>query len=225
MSEARDGEGHESPVLIALSGKLNGMRFVLDREEFLIGRGSDCALVIADRQVSRHHARLRRSEAGYVVEDLGSKNGTHVNGARVREAVLLQDGDVIQVALAAKLTYVASEATLPLTLTEASELGLGRVRMDPDAHRVWVAAAELDPPLSVPQYRLLEILYRHPGRVVSREAIVDYVWAGAEGEGVSEQAIDALARRLRERLAELDPGREYLVTVRGHGFRLDNPIS
>jgi DNA-binding response OmpR family regulator len=89
---------------------------------------------------------------------------------------------------------------------------------------VWVLDTELEPPLSPPQYRLLEFLYRNPGRVVSREEIVGYVWAGSEGEGVSEQAIDALARRLRERLAEADPGREFLVTVRGHGFRLDNPV-
>jgi DNA-binding response OmpR family regulator len=43
------------------------------------------------------------------------------------------------------------------------------------------------------------------------------------GEGVSEQAIDALVRRLRDRLAEVDPNGEYIVTVRGHGFRMDNP--
>ncbi|MEX0788271.1 MAG: hypothetical protein WD040_05675 [Anaerolineales bacterium] len=42
---------------------------------------------------------------------------------------------------------------------------------------------------------------------------------------MSEQAIDALARRLRERLADLDPGWDYLVTVRGHGFRLHNPVA
>jgi DNA-binding response OmpR family regulator len=39
---------------------------------------------------------------------------------------------------------------------------------------------------------------------------------------VSEQAIDALVRRLRDRLAELDPDHRYVVTVRGHGFRLEN---
>ncbi|MFZ4813533.1 MAG: winged helix-turn-helix domain-containing protein, partial [Phototrophicaceae bacterium] len=40
------------------------------------------------------------------------------------------------------------------------------------------------------------------------------------GEGVSEQAIDALVRRLRDRLAEVDPDTQYIVTMRGHGFRL-----
>ncbi len=40
-------------------------------------------------------------------------------------------------------------------------------------------------------------------------------------DGVSEQAIDALVRRLRDRIAELDPKHQYIITVRGHGFRLD----
>jgi DNA-binding winged helix-turn-helix (wHTH) protein len=41
--------------------------------------------------------------------------------------------------------------------------------------------------------------------------------------GVSEQALDALIRRLRDRLAAIDPTHTYVVTVRGHGLRLDNP--
>ena len=58
--------------------------------------------------------------------------------------------------------------------------------------------------------------------MVSREEVVGAVWANEAAAGISEQAIDALVRRLRERLAELDPEHAYVVTVRGHGFRLDN---
>jgi DNA-binding winged helix-turn-helix (wHTH) protein len=60
--------------------------------------------------------------------------------------------------------------------------------------------------------------------VVSRQEVVEKVWPESVAEGVSEQAIDALVRRLRERLAEVDKSHNYVVTVRGHGFRLDNPI-
>ena len=52
---------------------------------------------------------------------------------------------------------------------------------------------------------------------------METVWPEAMGEGVSEQAIDALVRRLRDRLAETDEDWQYIITVRGHGFRLDNP--
>ena len=87
---------------------------------------------------------------------------------------------------------------------------------------MWVVGQELDPPLSPAQYRLLELLYQEPGRVYSRDEVVEAVWPEDDREGISEQAIDALARRLRERLAEIDPDTQYVVTVRGHGFRLEN---
>lgn len=215
---------NESPVLVSQTGELRGDRWVLEEDELLIGRAPDCDMVVPDRKVSRHHARLRKTEDGVVVEDLGSKNGTHVNGSPVEEPVVLQDGDVISVALAVKLMFVGTEATVPLSVSEAAELGLGRLRMDPDAHRVWVLEEELEPPLSPAQYRLLELLYRNGDRIVSRSEIVERVWPESEEEGVSEQAIDALVRRLRDRLAEVDPDHGYIVTVRGHGFRLDNPL-
>ena len=86
------------------------------------------------------------------------------------------------------------------------------------------AGKELDPPLSLAQYRLLELLYDEPGRVYSRDEVVKAVWPEDDREGISEQAIDAMARRLRERLAEADPDVQYVITVRGHGFRLENAI-
>jgi DNA-binding response OmpR family regulator len=67
-------------------------------------------------------------------------------------------------------------------------------------------------------------LYQDPGRVYNRDEVVEAVWPEDDRAGISEQAIDALARRLRERLAEADPTVHYVVTVRGHGFRLENAI-
>ncbi len=214
----------EVPVLLADTGALRGRRWLLDRDEVVIGRAPECEVVVPDRQVSRYHARLRREPSGFMLEDLGSKNGTHLNGVTINKAVRLQDGDVIQIALALKLTFVGTEATLPLSLAEAAQMGLGRLRMDQSAHRVWVGEMEIDPPLSPPQYRLLELLYSNSERVISRDEIIEHVWPNSIGEGVSEQAIDALVRRLRDRLAEADPGHAYVITVRGHGFRLDNPL-
>lgn len=213
----------EFPVLIAQTGNLDGGRWVLDSEELIIGRGKDCGVIVPDRQVSRYHARIRRTERGYLLQDLGSKNGTHLNGTEVTEGVLLQDGDEIQIALALKLVYVGIEATIPLKSADLSQLGLGRLRMDTQAHRVWLGQAEIEPPLSPPQFRLLALMYENPDRVITRDQIVEGVWPDSASEGVSEQAIDALVRRLRERLGEVDPGQNYVMTVRGHGFRLNNP--
>jgi len=212
----------ELPVLILQSGPLAGERFPIPPEGLLIGRGKECDVVLADRKVSRRHARLIRSGADTQVEDLGSKNGTCVNGHPVEGRQALRDGDVVQIALAVQATYVASDATAPLTYDEQPLRG-GRLRIDPKAHRVWVDENEIDPPLSVHQYRLLELLYLRGGGIVTRDEVVENVWPGVSSDGVSEQAIDALVRRLRERIAEAAPGQEFILTVRGHGFRLHNP--
>jgi DNA-binding response OmpR family regulator len=212
------------PVLVAQTGMLIGARWTIEKDIIYIGRSEECEYVIDDRQVSRKHAVVRRTEEGYTIEDLGSKNGTFLNGVAVTEPTLLQDGDIIQVALAVKVMYLGTDATIPLSVEEAAQMGLGRLRMDDQAHRVWIKDIEIDPPLSLPQFRLLHLLYSNPERVISREEIIEHVWPDSEAEGVSEQAIDALIRRLRERISEVDPAHNYVMTIRGHGFRLDNPI-
>lgn len=214
------------PMLIAQSGPVSGQRWALNKVELVIGRDATCDVVIPDRQVSRQHARLYRAAEGFEVEDLTSKNGTHINGAPLHGAQRLQDGDLIQVALVAKLLYVDSDATVPLridTTPTGQIVSVGRLKLDCAARRLWVGDYELDPPLSVPQFRFLELLYQHPGQVCSRDEVIAAVWPEAVGAGVSEQAIDALVRRLRDRLADVDKEHQYVATVRGHGFRLDNP--
>jgi hypothetical protein len=212
------------PVMLGQTGPLNGTRWVLDEETMIIGRSPDSKFVIADRQVSRQHAVIQKTEKGYSIKDLGSKNGTYVNGKKVEEQVLLQDGDLVQLAFALQLAFIGTEATLPLSASGASEMGISRLRMDIQAKRVYISREEVIPPLSPSQFRFLEVLYLNPDRVVSRDEIISNVWPESEGEGVSEQAIDALVRRLRERLDEVDPEVNYVETVRGHGFRINNPI-
>jgi len=209
----------EMPVLVVYEGELEGQRWIIDQERIVIGRGTDCDVVLPERQVSRYHAQIERENGGYLLRDLGSKNGTCVNGQAVEDKpYLLKDGDEIQIALCVKMGFVGADATLPLELTGPSR-GL---HVDPAARRVFVGGHELDLPLSLAQYRLLELLLEHEGQVVSRDVIVAAVWPEEEDMGISEQAIDALVRRLRDRIAMLDPDWPYVVTVRGHGFRLNN---
>ena len=208
------------PMLLVIEGPGPSQRVLIEQEVVMIGRDEECDLVIPDRQVSRRHARVRLEEGRCFLEDLGSKNGTFVNGQELTGPYLLQDGDKIEIALSCRLVFVDAEATAPLVF-EPRPQGL---RLDMESKRVWVAGQELDPPLSLAQYRLLELLHQEPGRVYSRDELVAAVWPEDERDGISEQAIDALARRLRERLAEVDPAAQYVITVRGHGFRLENVV-
>jgi Protein of unknown function (DUF3662)/FHA domain len=68
----------------------------LTRSVSTIGRSSECAIVVHDPNVSRNHAEIRRVGDGYSLVDLGSTNGTEVNGITVKETALM-DGDVIGV--------------------------------------------------------------------------------------------------------------------------------
>ena len=209
----------DMPMLVVYEGELEGQRWVIEQAQVTLGRGLDCDIVLPERQVSRYHAQIERDNGGYLLRDLGSKNGTYVNGQEVRDRPYrLRDGDEIQIALCIKMGFVGADATLPLELT-GPHRGL---RIDRAARRMFIGGHELTPPLSPAQYRLLELLLDHEGQVVSRDAIVAAVWPEEEGVGISEQAIDALVRRLRDRLSAMDPDHAYIVTVRGHGFRLEN---
>ena len=210
----------QQPVLIVREGELLGQQWSLDAVETYIGRGSDCQIVLPERQISRRHVCIVNDGRGYMLHGLG-KNGTHLNGRVVNEPVRLKDGDEVQIALAVKLIFVGTDATLPLSFEAPSPERT--MVLDEGQRSVLIRGKLLEPPLSLAQFRLLKILYDMNGAVVDRDKIVETVWPGTEGLGVSEQAIDALVRRLRDRLNEADE-HNYIVTVRGHGFRLENPM-
>ncbi len=82
--------------LVVKAGAAAGQVFNLDAETVLIGRSKQCDLVIEEPELSRKHARFVRQGEGYMLEDLGSTNGTFVNGARLSGPRLLQPGDEIR---------------------------------------------------------------------------------------------------------------------------------
>jgi DNA-binding winged helix-turn-helix (wHTH) protein len=141
---------------------------------------------------------------------------------RLDGIIELHEGDEIQIALSVKLKFVGAEATVPLSLDDIDEPD-GGLKLDKRTRQVIVNGLELDPQLSLYQYRLLELLFDARGGVCTREDVVAAVWPDVMEEGISEQAIDALVRRLRDRLIELSPEHQFIVTVRGHGFRLEQP--
>jgi pSer/pThr/pTyr-binding forkhead associated (FHA) protein len=217
------------PALVLVNGETPGKQWILEKDEMTLGRDDICDIVIPMRQISRQHVTFRRvNPYVYVIEDLESKNGTWLNGNRIEGFAHLSDGDEIHIALKAHLRFIGSGITAPATQDLPRVIPTSknrRMQLDVEARRVYIDANELDPPLSLPQYRLLELLYVNSERVCTRNEVVDTVWPDAVVDGVSEQAIDALVRRLRDRLAEVDSEHQYVVTVRGHGFRLDNPTT
>ena len=84
------------PTLSIIKGPQNGNVFQLGSSVTTLGRDPKCTIFLNDMTVSRAHAKIVRSALGTVIEDLGSLNGTWVNGAIVNSAAL-RDGTTIQI--------------------------------------------------------------------------------------------------------------------------------
>jgi pSer/pThr/pTyr-binding forkhead associated (FHA) protein len=120
-SDAYDGDTAALPALAAqasrpavAAGQLlqsggpgAGQVFALNKALLTIGRGSECDVVIADGSISRRHAQILWQETGWYVQDLGSRNGTAINGQRLTAPGRLEDGDTLTVG-AVPLRYLAT---------------------------------------------------------------------------------------------------------------------
>ncbi len=100
-----DAEPEErSAALICISGRSIGQMFVISQEEITLGRAPECDIFLDDEGVSRHHAKVIRKGDTLIVMDLGSTNGTYVDGERI-QVLTLTDGLKIQVGTATILQF------------------------------------------------------------------------------------------------------------------------
>lgn len=95
---------------------------------------------------------------------------------------------------------------------ESTSVEFGVLRLDREAHRVWVAGREIE--LTALEFRFLTTLYDRKNRVQSRETLLRDVW-GTESD-VTSRTVDTHVKRLREKLGEAG---DYVETVRGVGYR------
>ena len=140
-------------------------------------------------------------------------------------AALLAAGSVAAVAIATRRRTGAGRDTVESAPADALHAPAATperaIRIDLETRRVYVNGVEARPPLSPEQFRLLNYLYERYGKVVGRDELIANVWPEEHAEGVSEEALDALVRRVRERIVQAGGERGYIVTLRGQGFRLE----
>lgn len=122
---AFQGEARQVPSVSTSPATVSRVRLTSGPHEWLLGEGShlvgrdrDCAIRIDSSTLSRHHARIVVAAEIVTIEDLGSKNGTHVNGKRLERAMPLKDSDEIQVGTVT-MTYRTLE---PLASTVTRQL-------------------------------------------------------------------------------------------------------
>ncbi len=102
------------------AGPNPGKTFPLDKPEMVIGRDLGVDIVITDVEVSRKHAHMVAQQGGYLIEDLGSTNGTTVNGLRLMSPYLLHPGELIALGEHVTLVYDAVQVD-----AEATQIAAG----------------------------------------------------------------------------------------------------
>ncbi|HEX9108365.1 MAG TPA: FHA domain-containing protein, partial [Longimicrobiales bacterium] len=106
------------PRIDVVAGARAGLRFPLARGPILVGRAAECQLRLepdADLHVSARHLELRPAALGWTVRDLGSRNGTYLNGTRILGEAPLGDGDRLALGEAGPVLVFRSETAEPPT--------------------------------------------------------------------------------------------------------------
>ncbi len=126
------------PYLVLIEGPHVGSYFPLQEGKNTIGRSLGCPIRLEDHSVSRHHADLERTEGGWIVRDLGSKNGTYVNGKLISDAVVIGHKDIIKVGiyllrLVTQEIGIAEELELPPEVAVSEKTVIAETRLPPEA--------------------------------------------------------------------------------------------
>lgn len=198
--------------LVPASSAAGARRLVLGAPEVIVGRAPDCTFVIEDQLISRRHARIRSGSAvghRYVVEDLGSRNGTFVNGRRLTEPHVLEHGD--------ELRFGNSTFTFHDPSSTLQGDGPAALMVDVRAGVAWSSGQRL--PLSAKEFQLLELLYRHLGQPVSVGEISREVWPEYDGAATPAN-VEGLVRRLRDKLHAANAVALSVASHRGQGYAL-----
>lgn len=119
-------QGNETFRLVVRRGPQPNQVYELDKDIITLGRDITNNITINDPEVSRHHMRLTRGAGGFTLEDLGSTNGTFVNGQRLTGAKPLSNGDMIGLGETVTLQY---EMVRPMS----AGVGMGAPEMLPTA--------------------------------------------------------------------------------------------
>ena len=191
-----------------------------DRPVITVGREATCSIRVDSPYVKRQHARFEMRDDGAVIVDLGSRNGSLLNGRRVEGTAPLAPGDVITIA----------DVTLRC-LAESSDEGETRsfltkppdepppdlLRVDVPAYEVSIGTTKLERRLSAQEFELLSYLYANRERVCQRQELGDAIWGTGNWD---PNMLHRLVHRLKEKLEPNPEKPRYIQTVPWVGYRL-----
>jgi two-component system cell cycle response regulator len=218
VSASRKSQEIVPPVLLqrtvvkVLTGLEAGRVHVVVTDTVVVGRGAGCDLRIDDSSLSRQHCRFQRVNGAYLVEDLGSRNGTMVNGLRISGPQVLEDGALVQLAAGTIIMFsqqedleVQAEQRLYASAVLDPLTGLhNRRHLDARLKSEFAFASRHQTPLSIllvdiDHFKKVNDTHGHPG---------------------GDAALRALAERLQKTVRTEDicaryGGEEFAIVARG----------
>lgn len=202
-----------TPHLVALQPDVEPSRFQLtDAASCTLGRAASCVIVVPRGLVSRLHAQIEWVGGHFQLRDLGSVNGTWVNGQRLHEPHPLAHHDLVGLGDAtALLSFVDPDAT---------QLSAGRLRYDARQMRFYLGQRPVE--LTPLQFRLLLHLYQQRGRVCAREECAEAIWGPDFTPGNDATPLDRLVSTTRLALREVNPTTRLIETRPGLGYQLSD---
>ncbi len=181
-----------------------------------LGRGVENEIVIVSKRASREHAHIRRDGRRTFLDDMGSTNGTFLNGERVLGSVQLRDGDQISIG---EIMFIFHD---PDTTTRETPFPELEVNAEAGVVRLNRRTVQLSPK----EFSLLAYLYQNRGKVCSKDEIGRTVWSEykrsspVDQSGIYDYQIENLIRRLRTKIESDANSPVLLITVRGLGYKL-----
>ena len=207
-------------VLLVEKGMGEPKVIPLDREVCLLGKSRSADIVVDHAHVSRRHAQITLEGGHFSIRDLGSKNGTFVNGSRQGgEDHTLHSGDLIELARGQVILRFQAWGTT-ITLAPLAQAPSADMRVDDRRREVWVLGQKLEPPLSRKEFDVLHYLYQRRGEACSKDDIASHGWPEREGGDVGDQEIEQCIRRLRLRVEPNPSQPQRIVNIRGYGYKL-----
>lgn len=226
-------------ILLVQSGVPEPGMETLEGARHVLGKAPQADIAFDNPYVSRRHAEIAFSNDSYSIRDLGSKNGTFVDGQRVGAAPRqLDGGETIELGLGQVVTTFrlgSSTITLPGPSARSVPTGSGSGTPTPIAPRpappkglhvdvprreVIVNGKPVAPPLSRKEFDILALLWERMGEACGKDDLSARGWPEREEGSVTDQEISQCVHRLRRRIEPDSATPRFVISIRGFGYRL-----
>jgi hypothetical protein len=206
--------------LVVQGGPNGGLAIPLSRNPLTLGRRSDNDLVVDEPSVSRRHALVMDSPAGFILRDLNTTNGTFVNREKIGHGEQhLKHGDSVRLA-GSTVSFLFREEGPVTELLSAESPPTSGIVVEGNTEQGEVKEERLNVALGGKEGDLFRLLHSRKGSVVSREDLALEVWPESPRGSEAGRALDESVARIRVALGDDPADPAHLITVGEFGYLL-----